>query len=178
MQIKVLKVNTSQVNKGKNSYNVAEVAYKNVEDGKVASKKLLDFVHKDVYQKFASATPDTVYNVKSEKDANGYWVWVSAEPVEGTITDNTKPEKKKVGDWETSEERKARQVYIVRQSSLERAIDLLQFNKTGTKGAAITVPEVLVIAKQFEAYVFGDTFKDQITSAMANITDMEDDVPQ
>jgi hypothetical protein len=179
MQIKVLKVDVSTVNKGTKSYKIAEVSYKNNADGKVASKKLLDFAGKEVFNTFATAAPDAVYDVVAQKDSNGYWQWTGATAVttSATITADGKPEKKKVGDWETSEERQARQSYIVRQSSLERAIDLLSFNKAGNKGMVITVPEVIEVAKQFEAYVFGKDFTDAAASAMAGIMDMENDVP-
>ena len=49
-------------------------------------------------------------------------------------------------NYETAEERARRQVYIIRQSSLGTAVELL--------GSGASVADVINTAKQFEAYVF------------------------
>ena len=69
--------------------------------------------------------------------------------------------------YETPEERAIKQVYIVRQSSISASINFL--NHDGDVG------DVLRVAKQFEAYVFGkDT---EAPKEVSNeFSDMEDDI--
>lgn len=59
-------------------------------------------------------------------------------------------------NYETSEERAKKQVYIVRQSSLSAATNLLalQGKKTATK------EDVVTLAKYFESYVFDTEYDD------------------
>ena len=64
---------------------------------------------------------------------------------------------------ETKEERAARQVYIIRQSSLSTAVELL--------GQGKSVDEVIKVAKQFETYVFDKS------SSVNAINNIEDDIP-
>jgi len=58
--------------------------------------------------------------------------------------------------YETPEERAARQVMIVRQSSLSTAVNLLAANG----GKKNSVKEVIKAAQEFEAYVMGMSFDD------------------
>lgn len=58
--------------------------------------------------------------------------------------------------YETPEERAKKQVYIVRQSSISAAVDMLAANG----GKKTTAKEVIEVAKEFEAYVFGVEFDD------------------
>jgi hypothetical protein len=55
-------------------------------------------------------------------------------------------------NYETPAERAKRQVYIVRQSSINAAIAL--YVAQNPKGAAVSVEEILKVAGTFEAYVF------------------------
>lgn len=71
--------------------------------------------------------------------------------------------------YETPEERAKKQVYIVRQSSLSAAINLLAANG----GKKNSVEEVIQTAKQFESYVF-DTQNNGNEAADLNL--MEDDI--
>jgi cell division protein FtsW (lipid II flippase) len=102
-----------------------------------------------------------VYTVGRVK-VNGYWNWTSikvadaaaAKQIAAQVTSPAatqpravaaKPER--VGSWETPDERSAKQVYIVRQSSIANAIALVGAGKA-------EVSQVLKIAKQFEDFVF------------------------
>lgn len=69
--------------------------------------------------------------------------------------------------YETPEERAKKQVYIVRQSSLSAAINLLAANG----GKKNSVEEVIQTAKQFESYVF-----DTGSNGVDAIIQMEDDI--
>ena len=109
-----------------------------------------------------------VTTIKNEK--TGYWDWVGLEG-DGIVAE-TKQASASVGarvtgsNYETKEERAARQVYIIRQSSLSTAVELL--------GQGKSVADVIATAKQFEAYVFGSEAN---PTQEVNFDDLEDDIP-
>lgn len=175
MQVTIIDV--SVVDKGKWKY--AEVAFKGP-DGKMASKRVVSFGATEGAFKYL--TDDTnpiakgeIIEVKSEKNANGYWDWIScgrpsaAAVASGTITQAVGKSVPK-SNYETSEERAARQVMIVRQSSLSNAVAHLNHVKK-----AYEVAEVIQVARQFEAYVLDTAIVSPTTSK--SISDMQDDVP-
>ena len=77
-------------------------------------------------------------------------------------------------DFETREERAAKQVYIVRQSSLTAAIATMT---PGSK-TALNPEDVINVAKQYEQYVFT---KEDVTEVVAkeipSLEDIDDDIP-
>jgi hypothetical protein len=166
MQIDVIDVSKPAFTKtDKGGYNKIEVAYK--EGGKVTGKQLVDFGKgKSVYDFFiANPKPGSVV-ITTEKDGK-YINWTavataaagssnqSQESEAPPATTGTGSRGRVTGsNYETSEERAKRQVYIVRQSSVSAAIATLA--RDGTK--ELEVSKVIEIAKQYEAYVFG---KDQ-----------------
>jgi hypothetical protein len=173
MQVKVISVENETVKTQKGSYDVAEVTYKNQTFGdKVESKKLMSFTHKDVFNTFKKASNGDVFNVQRMKNDKGYWDWVSTgdEAPEGTAPASSgggKTMTSPKSTYETPDERAKKQVYIVRQSSISAAIVTLKTDKKNP-----TVVEVLEVAKQYEAYVFG---KDADTGIKAAMPEMEDD---
>ena len=50
MQIEVVSINTNTVPTAKGSYQVTEVAYKDMKDGKINGKKIMSFANKEVYK--------------------------------------------------------------------------------------------------------------------------------
>lgn len=151
MAINIEVVRVEIESKGK--YQAASVIYKG-QDGKVDNKKLVSFANKEVFKLFSSAQPGEKFAVNLEKDNNGYWQWVSAAPMGSAAAsaDSPSPSKGSASPrstYETPDERAARQVYIVRQSSIANAVALLKDAKRQA-----TVEEVLDAAKQFEAFVF------------------------
>jgi hypothetical protein len=70
-------------------------------------------------------------------------------------------------DFETSEERAKKQVYIIRQSSLERACNIVL--ATSTKGKVDT-DEILQLSEKFVGYVLNGY-------GVSGIKEMEDDIP-
>ena len=154
-KITVLKISINKA-PGKN-YNIAEVAYK-TEDGKTKGMKVLDFVQKDVFAVLTTVNAGDVLNADFEQNAKGFWQFaqvsktgekqeVSAAPA---MANSPAPSVNK-GNWETSDERAARQVMIVRQSSLSNTINY--FELTGHKKA--TPEDVIAVSKLFEAFVMG-----------------------
>ncbi len=114
-------------------------------------------------------------NVNMTKDDAGYWQWVSigeagSAPASPPQAYSGKPQAAGTrvtgSNYETPEERAKKQVYIVRQSSISSAIELLKSN-----GNDVKVDNVLSVAKQLEDYVFGNT------TGVDAINSMQDDVP-
>lgn len=161
MQIKVVAVEVNTVPTQKGSYQSAEVTYKNITFGdKVETKKIMSFVHKDVFNTLKQAQSGEIYTVARTKDDKGYWQWVQVAAGDVQIASEGAPAATggapakaatpaPKSTFETPEERAKKQVYIVRQSSISAAIDTLKTDKK-----APTVEEVLAVAKQYEAYVF------------------------
>jgi len=185
-------INTVPTAKG--SYQVIELAYKNKSfQDKLEGKKVMSFTNKDVFTALSKASFGDVFNVSRVKNDKGFWDWtavstgdagvdvpsastgssVAASPVSGANalkTGNVVPK----SNYETAEERAARQVLIVRQSSISSAVDLAVANKVKDP------QEVIAIAKQFEAYVFGkdaDVPTEALEATGNFFEDMEDDLP-
>jgi hypothetical protein len=173
MLINIIDVGQPNTHAAKNgrSYQSIEVTYK-AENGQVANKKLMSFSNPSVFNHIKSLTKGAVLNVTTTKDAAGYWQWtgIGDDNVSETTT-QTKPASTGGGrvtgsNYETKEERAARQVYIIRQSSLSTAVDLL--------GTGAKVADVIATAKEFESYVFA---KDPNPTKEVNFDDLEDDIP-
>lgn len=171
MKIQVLNVEKKTANnKSGKPYSFIELAYKNVDSGKVEGKKLMEFTNRDVYDGISKLPSGAVVNVTTQKNVeSGYWDWVAigtgedAPPATSAVAGKPAPK----STYETPEERAARQVMIVRQSSLSTAVALLKTDKVVPK-----VEEIIDTAKKFEAYVFGTTAKEGNP-----FDDFTDDVP-
>jgi len=150
INIEIIKVEV--VNSGK--YSTANIMYKGP-DGKPDGKKIVSFDKdsKNAYATLTGAQPGDFFDVKSEKVGN-YWKWTDAtatgKNVGGSVGGGSaKATQAPVrSSYETPEERAKRQVYIIRQSSISSAVELLKDPKK-TPAA----DEVIAIAKEFEAYV-------------------------
>jgi hypothetical protein len=168
MQITVIDVteNTKKSESGR-TFQQLEVAYKN-EQGQPQLKKLISFSNPNVFKAAKEWVKGDVVNVTTVKnEKTGYWDWIGLEG-DGIVAEN-KPASAATGarvtgsNYETKEERAARQVFIIRQSSLSTAVELL--------GQGKSVADVIATAKQFEAYVFSKA------SGVEAINDTEDDIP-
>lgn len=147
-KITVLKIDITKAPKG---YNVAEVAYKTIE-GQTKGMKVLDFVQKEVFATLKDCQAGDVLEASFEKNQKGYWQFAHVEKTgergdASTPAQKADPKAPAKGNWETTEERAARQVLIVRQSCLSTAVDFLG-------GKKVTEEDVIKTAQKFEAYVF------------------------
>lgn len=144
----------SEVTRAPKGYNVAEIAYK-TDDGKTKGMKVLDFLQKDIFATLKDTKPGDVLSADFEKNAKGFWQFAQVVKTGETASVSSPapaaPAAKSGGNWETAEERAARQVMIVRQSSLSNAIALCEVNKN-TK---VTPDNIIDIAQRFESYVLG-----------------------
>lgn len=151
MQITVTNVvpNTLAASNGR-TYQQLEVYYKN-DKGENLAKKLVSFTNPEVYKAAKNWQAGQEIEVNTVKNAKtGYWDWVSigGDNAVSETKSESKPATKVTGsNYETKEERAARQTYIIRQSSISSAVELL--------GQGKSVQDVLSVAKQFEDYVFG-----------------------
>lgn len=147
-KITVLKSTKTTAEKG---YPIVELAYK-TEDGKTKGMKIFGFGQQKANADVAgSSKPGDVLEATFQQNQKGFWEFktLSATGASETVAVSAdKPTAK--GNWETSDERAARQVLIVRQSSLSTAVSFAEVSKTKP-----SVEEVIEIAKKFEAYVMG-----------------------
>lgn len=152
----------------KGRYKEAIAQY--VRDGKAQEKKVISFANPKVFEFLTGLGNFPVeVSVTNVKNAKGFWEWsainhagAAGEPQgdERAIAIAAGP--KRISNFETPEERAARQVMIVRQSSLSSAVALLAANG----GKKNTAQDVIDVAREFEKYVMG-----------TGIVDIKDDVP-
>jgi len=177
MQIQVLSVSVSTTPTAKGSYQSAEVAYKG-EDGQVKGKKVMSFGAGAVaFKVLSKAQPGETYSVTPVKNDKDFWDWTDVKKMDGTAPITTTqdttstaraPAGKVVGsNYETSDERAAKQVFIVRQSSIANAIAL--------RGAKATVDEIIATASLFEKFVFAKEVP--VAKPAASFDDFESDIP-
>lgn len=158
--IKVKNVDVETVGEGKKTYQVAEVFY-DTQQYKNQAHKVFSFVNPTVFSVISKASKGDSFNVEVSKNAKGYNQWdsISADGDDtSTVSTSTAPTRSAASTsspgrtYETSEERDARQRLIVRQSSLERAMDYAKYRdkETGTWDE----DEILTQADRFTDWVF------------------------
>lgn len=157
MQITVLSaVKTPAMSKANKPYTYLELAYKG-EDGRVTGKKVMPFGEsKAVFDVLAESKTGENYQITAVKnETSGFWDWTKASKdtnPSGSSQLVAEPIRQPAGkvtgsNYETSEERAKKQVYIVRQSSITAAL-------TFHGGKAKSTDEVIDTAKKFETFVF------------------------
>jgi hypothetical protein len=155
MQVKILNVDVENVVKGKSRYSVATVAY--IFNGEARTQKIMSFANPDVFKKVPDLVGQEV-EVTVTKNDGGYNQWSAigdvgaSAPVAAPSSGSTAPPATRVtgSNYETPAERAAKQVYIVKQSSINAAIALAGHNKEKT-----TPEDVVKNAQFFVDYVFG-----------------------
>lgn len=185
MQISIISTSVETKPTAKGSYQQLEVVFKNLTyQGKVESKKLMSFgAGVGAFTTLSKADQGSVWEVTVVKNAQGYNDWTSVAPSDGAapaavaapqgIT-SSKAAVSPKSTYETPEERAQRQILIVRQSSVSAAVATLAVGAKAVKPA-----DVVAVAKQYEAYVFG---MEALTKASAGPSGFEDlpdfDVPE
>jgi hypothetical protein len=146
-------VNT--VNTGKKPYSVAEATY-TTDRGENKTKKIMSFSNPAVFATLSKIKHPTV--VETEHDGAPYYNWTSIK----IVSEEEAPTSKVAGvtsvkvapsTYETAEERKIKQLYIVRQSSITNALTYL-------KDKDSSVEEVLTVAQEFVDFVYGNKFEE------------------
>ena len=161
MKIAIVTTTTTTKPTARGSYQELEVVYKNLTfQGKVESKKIMSFgVGAPSFSVLSTATGGSVWEITVVKNDKGFNDWTAAVHSDGSVSPSDAPAAVVAGKgnatprstYETPEERAQRQVLIVRQSSLSSAVSSLAI---GSKSAPKPA-EVIAVAKEFEAYVFG-----------------------
>jgi hypothetical protein len=171
---------STKTSKAGKPYQSAEVAYKNLDSGKVEAKNITQY--SEVFKTVADVQAGQTLDVKQAKNDNGFWEWTSVERLVGNqVSAATEPSRSASANpaprsnYETPEERASRQVYIVKQSSISSAIALLS---VGAKSPP-QVDAVLDTAQKFTDFVFGktDLFKQANDLPAYPNADPLDDVP-
>jgi hypothetical protein len=181
MQVNVVDVSSLNTHSAKNGrqYQSIEIMYKN-DAGQAQNKKLMSFANPAVFKAAQSWQKGDVVHVSTEKDSNGYWQWTAVGSDATSVTDkrddgtaqgsaqaDAKPSTRVTGsNYETKDERAARQVMIVRQSSLANAVSTLAI-----EGSKATAGDVITLAKLYEGYVLGQQTESN------NIDDVASDIP-
>ena len=183
---KVVAIDLNATVKGqKGTYKGAELIYKDLSDGTNKTKAF----HENAF-KFNAALKNGLENlavgdeftaVLEKKDE--FWNWVSvSKGVNGVpankATSTNAPAKSAPSTYATADERAQTQVYIVRQSSITNALKLLELQ--GNK--KVVVGDVLEVAEQLEAWVFGKKAEPapapkKAAAKVLNDTTFEDDIP-
>ena len=171
MQIEIIQVVREDLpsKNGKGTYGQLTVVYKS--GGKVQEKKLISFSNPAVFKHIEGMKQGETAEVTTVKNDKGYWDWTNIGGAVATTTES-KPaattNRVTGSNYETKEEREARQRYIIRQSSISSAVAALI---PGAK-SALDVGDVLRLAKEFETYVFSKSALDML------VDELQDDIPE
>jgi hypothetical protein len=154
MRVTIQEVTVESVSKGRANYEVATVVYI-TSSGDTRTQKIMSFANPQVFKDVQTLSKGQEVEVTLVKDARGYTNWskISTETAKSPASETPTASSRPQSNYETREERAARQVYIIRQSSLERAIQLLSI------GAKVPpdVNDVLNLATVFTDYVTGNS---------------------
>lgn len=155
---------------------------KYINNGEAREHKLVSFKNPSVWKVLKEAKEGDTLEVEYSKNEGGFNEWTKAEVVEhempsvsggGTaVKGYTAPTTRVVQqrDYETKEERAARQALIVRQNALGNAVAALT---PGAK-APLKYAEVISLAEEFVDWIM-DT--DTVDLAKPDVSDMQDDIP-
>jgi len=177
--IEVINVQSTTKPTKTGSYTMLDVAFKRLDTGKIEGKKVVSFTNKEIFNLLSKATNGSQFTITSEKnEQTTYWEWTAVVPLgadkvpqdaQSTTNQPTKGFASPKSTYETPEERAARQVLIVRQSSLSNAIESLKVDKK-----PVDADEALQVANIFAAWVFQ---KDIPLGDPTGFADMADDIP-
>jgi len=140
-------VEIESVTKGKARYQIAHVTY--AVRGETKTQKIMSFSNPETFKKVQELVSGDKITITVTKNDAGYSQWAKVEKVGSEKPPAVATPGKVLGsNYETREERARRQVYIIKQSSLERAMEYLK-----TKEEAFDTADVLATADIFVQYV-------------------------
>lgn len=168
LKLVISEVAVDNIVKGKSRYSVANVVH--TYNGESRTQKIISFANPKVFEQVQHLKAGDTIEVEVTKNDAGYNQWASLKKVndnqeEQVSSDKPKPSAGKVlgSTYETKEERAARQVLIVKQSSLSSAIASF-----GSKVADLDEAAITARAQEFADWVFSND---------VSLVDMPDDVP-
>ena len=148
-QIEVINIENNNAGK----YQQVVLAYKNAQ-GAVKSYRHVSFNKPQVFEVLRDSKPGTLLDVEWSKNDKGYPEMSKAEKATHEIVVPGNPSRSydsKPDPRETKEERAARQLLIVRQSSLSNALQYFEI----TKGKP-SIEDVYNLADQMVEFIFAD----------------------
>lgn len=160
MKVKILDVNVEHVVKGKSRYSKATVAYSY--NGEARTQNIMSFTNPAIFAKVQEKVGHEV-EITITKNAAGYNEWSSlddigavppAAPTQSAATSSAPATRVTGSNYETPTERAAKQVYIIKQSSLGHAIELAVANKEKA-----TTEDIIATAQTFVDWVMGNNTK-------------------
>ncbi len=164
MKVKILDVNVENIVKGKSRYSKAAVTY--TYNGEARTQNIMSFTNPAIFKAVQEKVGQEV-EITITKNAAGYNEWASLDDVgSGASPQSSVPTSAPVSaaapnttrvtgsNYETATERAAKQVYIVKQSSLSSAIALTTANKEKA-----TPDEVIAVAQKFVDFVFDSSIE-------------------
>ena len=169
MQVKIANVEVEWSGNGAKKYGKAVVDY--VYNGQNRQQKIMSFANPQVFKQVQELVGQTV-EVEVGKNDKGFSEWKAinvggaAPSVAGPAAASTTT-RVSGSNYETKEERAARQVLIVKQSSLTAAVGTLS---PGAK-AALKPEEVIELAQRYADWVF------EKTEEPSGFEGMSDDIP-
>jgi len=155
-QFTIQDVRTDTVTKGRNSYQVATVVH-TTGRGETKEKKVMSFSNPAVFATVSKAQAGDVVQVEyTEGDQYYNWAKVTKvvgdeAPASGSGGKAAPAAGKVVSTYETAEERKIKQLYIIKQSSIGHALEYFKYR--GEED--LRVASVLEVAQEFVDYVYG-----------------------
>jgi hypothetical protein len=171
MQITIINVSAPEqkMSKAGKPYTAIAVMYTDSQ-GARKTQNILDRKLIQTFQGFSQG--DFVDVVTTPNGA--YETWVAASKVSAGASASVPasshtPTKAPTSTYATKEERAQTQVYIVRQSSITAAINLLSIGAKSPPSQA----DILITAKGFEDHVLGSTEKERAV----DFDNFEDDIP-
>lgn len=167
-QLIVQEVAVETVKRGKNSYQVAAVTY--TDNGKNFTKKVMSFANPQVFDAVKDLKQNDVIDAEVKKEGE-YYNWVKVVKVDANVqapraATGVTGGKVLGSNYETAEERKLRQLYIIKQSSIANAIQMLSHGVT--EGESLQVTDVLEVAQEFVDFVYGTN---------ETLEEMDSDIP-
>jgi hypothetical protein len=147
--IRSVEVTTTPAKGKGRPYQTAQLSY--TVNGETKAWKLMSFSNPAVFATLSKAEEGESYEITTGKNDQDYTVWTSATKADGTAPAGKTPVKVASGStYETREERAAKQLLIVRQSSLTAALTTLS---PGAKGP-LNPTEVTALAEAYASWVF------------------------
>lgn len=169
-KVEIQEVVVTEAGNGPRKYKVADVVYS--WNGNNRKQRIMSFANPDVFKTVTSLSIPASVAVETTKNAKGYEEWakvvLSSDSSVSPVKTTGAPTKVVGSNYETPEERKFRQLLIVRQSSIANAIEFLKFD---ADRGDISVNLTLEVAQQFVDFVYGN-------EKMGTMDGIEQDIPE
>ena len=152
-KIVIQEVKIEEVRNGRNKYDKAEVVYSF--NGQNRTQKLMSFSNPAIFAQVRKMVSGETYDVEVVKNEAGFNQWakiVAASNDAAPAVSGDKPTtgRTNVSTYETAEERKIKQMYIIKQSSITNAIA-----RAGQNPDPLSI-DILGLAQQFVDFVYGN----------------------